>query len=115
MRITVLTVPGCPNAALAVERATAALAGQTAHVELVEVDDQAQAARLGMNGSPTILVDGVDPFATEGTAASLSCRLYRAPDGRVSGAPSQAALRRAFECGAARPEAEAAAPEDCCT
>jgi hypothetical protein len=115
MRITVLTVPECPNAALAMDRVTAALAGRAAQVELIEVNDQAQAVRLGMNGSPTILVDGADPFATEGTAPSLSCRLYRAPDGAVSGAPSQAALSRALEHGPARSEAEAGAPDECCT
>ena len=99
MRITVLTVPGCPNAPLAMERVTAALAGRPAQVELVEVGEQAEAVRLGMHGSPTILVDGVDPFATPGTAPSVSCRLYREPGGAASGAPSQAALSRAFDQG----------------
>lgn len=113
MRITVLTVPACPNAPLAMERVTAALAGRAAEVELIEVDDQAQAAHLGMNGSPTILVDGVDPFATEGTMPSLSCRLYRESGGQVSGAPSQAALSSAFEHSLTRPEVET--PDECCT
>ena len=95
MRITVLTVPGCPNAPLAMRRVTAALAGRAARVELVEVHDQAQAAEAGMNGSPTILLDGVDPFAPVGVAPSVSCRLYRDADGEVAGAPSVAALREA--------------------
>ena len=34
-----------------------------------------EAARYGMQGSPTILIDGRDPFAEPGAAASLSCRL----------------------------------------
>lgn len=72
MRITVLTVPGCPNAPLAMERVAAALAARRAEVELVEVHDQAQAAEYGMNGSPTILLDGVDPFAPQGW--SRACR-----------------------------------------
>ncbi|MCM2394073.1 organomercurial lyase [Streptomyces albipurpureus] len=96
MRITVLTVADCPNAAPAVERATAALDGRTAEVELVVVHDQAQAAEYGMTGSPTILLDGVDPFASEGALPSVSCRLYRDADGTVSGAPSEAALREAL-------------------
>ncbi|MGW5942796.1 alkylmercury lyase family protein [Streptomyces celluloflavus] len=111
MRITVLTVPECPNAPLAVERVAAALAGRSAAVELVEVLDQAQATELGMTGSPTVLLDGVDPFAPAGAVPSISCRLYREADGAVSGAPSVAALRAALD-GAGLPET--AVPGDCC-
>ncbi|WP_405798485.1 alkylmercury lyase [Streptomyces sp. NBC_01506] len=95
-RITVLTVPDCPNGPVARRRITAALAGRTAEVELVEVRDEAEAARRGMTGSPTILVAGVDPFARPGTPASVSCRLYRHPDGTTDGAPSVAELRQAL-------------------
>ncbi len=112
MRITVLTVAGCPNAAPAAERVRAALAGRAAEVELVEVHDQAQAAEYGMNGSPTILLDGVDPFAPAGAAPSISCRLYRDADGTVSGVPSHAALRQALT--GAGPPQPAAVPTDCC-
>lgn len=97
MRITVLTVPGCPNASVMSERLDAALAGRAASVESVEVHDEAEAARWGMTGSPTVLIDGVDPFTTPGTSASMSCRLYRGPDGKTGGAPSVEQLRRALE------------------
>ncbi|WP_329376768.1 hypothetical protein OG625_04595 [Streptomyces sp. NBC_01351] len=96
MRITVLTVPGCPNAVPAAERVTAALAGRAVELELVVVHDRAQAAAHGMNGSPTILLDGADPFAPAGAEPSLSCRLYRDADGIVSGVPGEAALREAL-------------------
>jgi hypothetical protein len=49
-----------------------------------------------MTGSPTLLIDGHDPFAEPGSAASLSCRLYRDESGRIVGAPSVAQLRRAL-------------------
>src|SRR5712691_4213249 len=89
MRITVLAVPDCPNALVAAGRITAALAaGRPVSVELVEVTGEAQAARLGMTGSPTILLDGVDPFAAAGAVPSVSCRIYRGPDGAADGAPS---------------------------
>ncbi|MEU8834893.1 organomercurial lyase [Streptomyces sp900116325] len=113
MRITVLTVPGCPNAPLAMERVNAVLAGRAAEVELVEVHDQAQAAEYGMNGSPTILLDGIDPFAPEGAAPSVSCRLYRDADGAMAGAPSVAALREVLAGSTGRPPATA--PADCRT
>jgi hypothetical protein len=78
------------------ERIATALAGRTVPVDLVEVADQEQAAERGMTGSPTVLIDGVDPFAVPGAAPSLSCRLYRAADGTVEGAPGVADLRRAL-------------------
>jgi hypothetical protein len=49
-----------------------------------------------MHGSPTILVDGTDPFAGPGEAASVSCRLYRGSDWRPEGAPSVSQLRQAI-------------------
>lgn len=97
MHITVLTVPDCPHAALARERIALALDGRPAEVELVEITDEEHAARLGMTGSPTILVDGGDPFASPGGRSSVSCRLYRGPDGVVDGAPGVADLRRALD------------------
>ncbi|MGW1884941.1 organomercurial lyase [Streptomyces sp. NPDC001970] len=97
MRITVLTVPDCPNAPVIEERIARAAAGRSVKVELVEVADQEQAARLGMTGSPTVLIDGVDPFAVPGAPASLSCRLYRGADGRVEGAPSVVELRHVLD------------------
>lgn len=96
MRIQVLTVPDCPNAPVVAERLDAALGEREAAVEFVEVTDTAQAERLGMTGSPTVLLDGVDPFAVPGAPASVSCRLYRDAEGRVGGAPSVADLQRAL-------------------
>ncbi|MGW8888606.1 organomercurial lyase [Streptomyces sp. NPDC055749] len=111
MRISVLTVLDCPNVPLVQERIAAALDGRAADVELIEVRDEAQAADYGMAGSPTILFDGIDPFAPDGSSPSVSCRLYRDADGAVSGAPSVAALREAL-AGAVLPQA--AEPGDCC-
>jgi len=60
------------------------------------ISDEGDAARWGMHGSPTLLIDGVDPFAEPGQPPSLSCRLYRDDDGRISGAPSASQLRQAI-------------------
>jgi predicted DsbA family dithiol-disulfide isomerase len=98
MELTLLTVPACPNAALFEERLAAALAG---HPDTVvrrrEVTDERQAAEAGMHGSPTLLIDGVDPFAAPSQPPSLSCRLYRDATGRAEGAPSVGELRRVLE------------------
>ncbi|CAO0837000.1 alkylmercury lyase family protein [Streptomyces microflavus] len=96
MRITVLTVPGCPNAPVAHERIQAALSGRAAQVELVEVHDETEAVQLGMTGSPTVLFDDTDPFGQAGAAPSVSCRIYRHADGLVDGAPSTDELRQAL-------------------
>lgn len=105
MELIVLTVPDCPNAPVLEERLAEALAGGPAvRVERRVIDDEEVAARSGMHGSPTLLVDGTDPFARPGTAASLSCRIYRDAEGRTSGAPSVAALRRALEAAAGSQE-----------
>jgi hypothetical protein len=95
MELVLLTVPGCPHAATFEERLAAALArhpGTVVHRR--EIAGEREAAEAGMHGSPTLLVDGADPFAVPGQPPSLSCRLYRDAAGRMSGAPTVEALRR---------------------
>jgi hypothetical protein len=107
MRVTVLTLPQCPNALVARQRLAAALAGRPAEVELVEVPEEEQAAARGMTGSPTILFDGVDPFAVAGA----SCRLYQDAQGTMAGAPSVVQLREAL---AGAGLSDTAFSHDCC-
>jgi hypothetical protein len=99
MRLTILHVPDCPNIATLQERLSEVIAdrGDVAIVERRQVDTEQMARELGMAGSPTLLVDGRDPFAEPGRAASLSCRLYRDEAGRIVGAPSLAQLRHALD------------------
>lgn len=98
MRIDVLSVADCPNSAVALERVRQAL-GATGKddVEVVstEVADANEAASLGLRGSPTILIDGVDLFAPPDEPTSLACRLYRNGDA-VAGAPSTERLIEAL-------------------
>ncbi len=97
MELTLLTVPACPNAAAFEERLAVALAGHPgAVVHRREVADEREAAEAGMHGSPTLLIDGTDPFAGPDDAPSLSCRLYRDAAGRTGGAPPVQALIRAL-------------------
>ncbi|MFF3285896.1 alkylmercury lyase [Streptomyces sp. NPDC003023] len=98
MELTVLAVPDCPNVALLLHRLAQVLpefqGPGTVPVRLIV--DEAEAARSGMHGSPTLLVDGRDPFASPGAATGVSCRLYRDADGRVEGAPGLEPLREAL-------------------
>jgi hypothetical protein len=50
-----------------------------------------------MTGSPTLLLDGRDPFARAGQEPAISCRLYRDADGRSGPAPSVAQLRAVLD------------------
>ena len=97
MELALLTVPACPNAAAFEERLAAALAGHpTVVVRRREVADEREAAEAGMHGSPTLLINGVDPFAPPGQVTSLSCRLYRDAAGHLAGTPPVEALRQAL-------------------
>jgi hypothetical protein len=97
MDLTVLAVPDCPNVMLLDERLAQVLEGRCdVTVSRQVIADQDEAARRGMHGSPTILVDGIDPFAEPGQPASVSCRLYRDGNGRLDGAPSVSQLRQAI-------------------
>ena len=97
MHLTVLAVPGCPNVRLLEQRLMQAL-GDRGDVTVSQHDivDQDQAARRGMRGSPTVLIDGIDPFAQPGQQASVSCRLYRSGRAKTDGAPSVRQLRTAI-------------------
>lgn len=98
MQLTVLAVPGCPNAPVLEQRLAEATAGRPGvTIRRVEVADIEGATEQGMSGSPTLLIDGRDPFAQPGAGPALACRLYRDDDGRLPGAPSIAALRRALD------------------
>jgi hypothetical protein len=98
MHLTVLAEPGCPNAPLLAGRLAAALNGRAGvSVSHRVIRDEREAVRWGMRGSPTLLIDGVDPFADPGQPPGMSCRLYRTEDGRASGAPTVGRLRQAIE------------------
>jgi hypothetical protein len=103
MQLTVLAVPGCPNARVLEQRLAGLLAARPeVTVTRRVIADAAEAARWGMRGSPTLLVDGQDPFAGSGSGAVVACRLYRDEHGRLDGAPTVSALRDVLERAGAR-------------
>jgi hypothetical protein len=98
MHLTVLAVPGCPNAPVLDDRLATVLDGRAGvSISHQVISDEDEAARSRMHGSPTLLIDGVDPFAELGQPPGMSCRLYRDDEGRTSGAPSVGQLRHAIE------------------
>jgi hypothetical protein len=95
MALEILQVPGCPGADLLAARLDGLLPGRARMIRRV-VASQAEAERLGMTGSPTLLADGADPFARPGLLPAVSCRLYRDERGRQVPSPSAAQLRAAL-------------------
>ena len=90
MVVTLLFFADCPNWQLVDARLRNALAHtgrddvRIAH-RLITSPVEADAA--GFRGSPTVLVDGRDPFADSGAPAGLSCRVFRTEAG-LAGAPT---------------------------
>jgi len=97
MILEILQVPGCPGADLLAARLDELLAGRPgSRVVRRVVISQADAERLGMTGSPTLLADGADPFARPGQLPSVSCRLYPDDQDHLAPAPTPAQLRAAL-------------------
>ena len=89
VKVELLWFSGCPNWQETDARLRLALplAGVDTDVALVEVTSPEEAERLRFRGSPTVLLDGRDPFAAETDPVGLSCRVFRTPEG-LRGAPT---------------------------
>jgi hypothetical protein len=98
VRVTIQYFDGCPSWQTARDRLldAAQRAGIDIDLDLQRVETLDDAERWGFVGSPTILVDGVDPFAQSGAPAALACRLYRTATG-LDGAPALEELAVALE------------------
>ncbi|MUM18620.1 alkylmercury lyase [Mycobacterium sp. CBMA271] len=102
MNLEILQVPECPNVAVLQDRIGRALEAEhlTATITHRVIDSLAAAEQHGMTGSPTLLIDGRDPFDEPGLIPAVSCRLYPADSGgHREGAPSEIALRAALRGG----------------
>ena len=98
-KVEILYWPHCPSFAEAHQLVldVAAEAGTPIEVGIREINTLEEAVSVGFVGSPTILVDGrdVDESSAFGRP-SLSCRLYRLPDGRPSPIPSRSQIKEAL-------------------
>lgn len=92
MDLTLLYVEGCPNLQTMADRLDAAADGHDLRVARRTVTSAEEADASGFLGSPTLLIDGRDPFAEGAESAGLSCRIYQTPDG-PAGSPTVAQLR----------------------
>ena len=95
--IELLLVPDCPNEAAAVELIRTAVTETHMHATVTRtvIATRDQARQRGFVGSPTILLNGADPFTHLDAAVALACRLYSTPDGPRS-VPTLQSLRQAL-------------------
>jgi hypothetical protein len=98
MKVELLWWEGCPSypETLADLRRVLRDEGVEAEIDLVEVESDEQARAERFPGSPTVRLDGVDAIPPPETEPfSLTCRVYRLRDGRVSATPDPEDLREA--------------------
>jgi hypothetical protein len=98
MRIELLWWEGCPSHSETLADLKRILEEEEAEaeVDLIEIETDEQACAERFPGSPTIRIDGEDALPAEpGDPFSLTCRIYRRRDGRISPTPDPEDLREA--------------------
>lgn len=98
MEIELLVVPDCHNEAAAESLITAAVAetGVNATIARTTIATQDEARQRNFVGSPTILLNGHDPFPVGEASVGLACRLYPTAEG-LRGVPLLKDLRQALK------------------
>jgi hypothetical protein len=94
VNLEVLHVAQCPNLTAMLQRL-----GQATDLPVTtrEISTATEASAFGMAGSPTLMINGADPFTTANhTDGALACRLYRDENGQPVPVPSLAQLRDAI-------------------
>ena len=86
--VTLQYFDGCPNW----ETTGRHLDQLGVRVRYQRIETPEAALEQGFRGSPTVLVDGVDPFFDPAARVGLACRVYRTPEG-LAGRPTIDQLR----------------------
>ena len=95
VEVTLLYFDGCPSWRTTDQRLRVLAEELGFELTHRRVDTPEDAQALSFRGSPTVLVDGRDPFARGDEPVGLSCRIYQTPDG-PAGSPTLAQLRDAL-------------------
>lgn len=95
IEITLQYFDGCPNWRITNEHLSTLIAeGLPANITYQLIDTYTSAAEHGFRGSPTVLIDGEDPFAGGDAPIGLTCRIY-ATEAGPAGSPTLQQLRAA--------------------
>jgi hypothetical protein len=78
MHITLQYFDSCPNWRIAESRVKSIIDDNDLEVTLSyqRIETPEDAERYGFAGSPTLIIDGQDPFAPETPQVGLACRTY---------------------------------------
>lgn len=99
MDVELLVTADCPHetqAAALLRTALDDVGLSSVDITTTVITTPEQADRRVFPGSPTIFLDGRDPFAEPGQIPALACRVYVTPSGH-SGIPDLRALRQALK------------------
>lgn len=98
MKIELLHIDDCPSWRNGLRNLQTALReeGLAESIQLIRVIDDADANRRKFLGSPSYRVDDTELWPEERESYSLSCRIYRTPQG-MKGFPTVAMLREALQ------------------
>lgn len=87
MRIELQYFEECPHWRVAADRLQPLAEARGLAVARRAITTPEEAADAGFRGSPTILIDGRDPFASGDEPIGLACRIYQTPAG-PAGSPT---------------------------
>jgi hypothetical protein len=83
VNIELLVIPHCPHVAARRRTDCDCRGGHPGerHLTQTVIATEDEAHRRGFTGSPTILVNGADPFVQPDALVALACQLYSTPKG----------------------------------
>lgn len=97
MDVSLMYCDGCPSYETTLEdlSSIADEIGWDGTIDMILIGSDEEAARTGFRGSPTVLVNGIDPFFDADAPLGLACRLYVTESG-LRGTPSRSMLLEAL-------------------
>ena len=97
MKVTLQYFDSCPNWRVVDQRIREVIESEDLDIDLDYqlIESPEAAEQYGFHGSPSILIDGVDPFATADTQVGYACRIYLTESGPAE-APSVEQIAQAL-------------------
>lgn len=104
MKVELLYFEGCPSWKTSLKNLREALSAAQveAEIQLLLIDNDAQAAQERFLGSPSFRLDGQDLWPEQRESYHLGCRVYATEEG-LRGSPSVAELKRRIAARLAKP------------
>jgi len=98
MNVQLLYFNDCPSYQMAEKllREVLSAEGRSDPIEMIEIKDEADVRRWKFIGSPTIRIDGIDPFDQGTSNIGMECRVFNTPDG-LRGWPTKSMLVEALQ------------------